>query len=93
MGFELLDGRAHSEEFGADSTRLLINETAAEVMGLENPVGEQITLWGDEVEIIGLVKDFHFQTLRSEITPLFLNSLNTAQPHMFGSLQRTFKVR
>lgn len=71
MGFELLDGRAHSEEFGADSSRLVINETAAEVMGLNNPVGEFITLWGDETEIIGLVKDFHFQTLRSEIKPLF----------------------
>ena len=71
MGFELLGGRTHSEEFGADSSRILINETAAEVMGLENPVGQHITLWDEDAEIIGLVKDFHFQTLRSEITPLF----------------------
>lgn len=71
MGFELLDGRTHSEEFGADSTRLVINETAAKVMGLENPVGKVITLWDEETEIIGVVKDFHFQSLRSEIAPLF----------------------
>ncbi|WP_234573181.1 ABC transporter permease [Rhodohalobacter sp. 614A] len=71
MGFELLSGRTHSEEFGADSSRIVINETAAAVMGLGNPVGELITLWDEETEIIGVVKDFHFQTLRSEIAPLF----------------------
>lgn len=71
MGFELLDGRTHSEEFGADSSRIVINQTAANVMGLENPVGSFITLWDEETEIIGVVEDFHFQTLRSEIAPLF----------------------
>lgn len=71
MGFKLLDGRTHSEEFGADSSRIVINKTAASVMGLENPVGSYITLWDEETEIIGVVEDFHFQTLRSEIAPLF----------------------
>lgn len=71
MGFELLAGRTHSEEFGADTSRIVINETAASVMGFENPVGEHITLWDEDTEIIGVVKDFHFQTMRSEIAPLF----------------------
>ena len=71
LGFELLDGRTFSEEFGADTARIIINQKAAKVMNLENPVGEYITLWGDQVQIIGLVKDFHFRSLRSEISPLF----------------------
>ncbi|MBD3616742.1 MAG: ABC transporter permease [Gracilimonas sp.] len=71
MGFELIAGRTHSEEFGADTARIVINETAAAIIGMENPVGEYITLWGDETEIIGLVRDFHFQNLRHEVEPLF----------------------
>ncbi|WP_428235288.1 ABC transporter permease [Gracilimonas sp.] len=71
MGFELLAGRSHSEEFGADTARILINETAAKVMDLENPVGQVIQLWEEDTEIIGLVKDFHFQNLRYEVEPLF----------------------
>ena len=71
MGFELLAGRTHSEEFGTDSARIVINQTAANIMGMDNPVGEYITLWDSETEIIGLVKDFHFQNLRNEVEPLF----------------------
>lgn len=71
MGFELIAGRTHSEEFGADTSRIVINEAAANVMELEDPVGQFITLWGDETEIIGLVKDFNFQNLRHEVEPLF----------------------
>ncbi|WP_421775502.1 ABC transporter permease [Gracilimonas sp.] len=71
MGFELIAGRSHSEEFGADTARIVINETAAKVMGLESPVGQVIQLWEEDTEIIGLVKDFHFQNLRYEVEPLF----------------------
>jgi ABC-type antimicrobial peptide transport system permease subunit len=71
MGFELLDGRSHSEEFGADTARIVINQTAARAMNLENPVGQVIQLWGEETEIIGLVKDFNFENLRNDIEPLF----------------------
>lgn len=71
LGFELLAGRTHQEEYGADTARIVINETAARIMGMDEPVGKFITLWGNETEIIGLVKDFHFQNLRYEVEPLF----------------------
>lgn len=71
LGFELADGRTHSREFGADTSRIIINQRAADVMGMENPVGKFITLWDQETEIIGLVKDFNFQSLRQEVEPLF----------------------
>lgn len=71
LGFKLISGRTHSREFGADTARIVINQTAADIMGMDEPVGKYITLWGDETEIIGLVSDFHFQSLRQEIEPLF----------------------
>lgn len=71
LGFQLVDGRTHSRDFGADTARIVINQRAADIMGMENPVGEVITLWDNETEIIGLVQDFNFQSLRQEIEPLF----------------------
>ena len=71
MGIELADGRTFSPEFGTDSTKIIFNETAIKVMGLENPVGKTITLWDDEREIVGVAKDFHFQSFRTEVNPAF----------------------
>jgi len=71
LGFQLVAGRTHSRDFGADTARIVINQRAADIMGMEDPVGEIITLWDNETEIIGLVEDFNFQSLRQEIEPLF----------------------
>lgn len=41
-------------------------------MNLENPIGQKIKLWGTyNLEIIGVVKDFHFQSLHDAVNPLF----------------------
>lgn len=77
MDMNLVGGRYFSREIPADSNAVIINEAAAKKMAWENPVGEQIqTLWGkdkiDKREIIGIVKDFNFQTLKKEITPLII---------------------
>ena len=52
-----------------DSSNIVLNEKAVEVMGLEGPVGKTITWWGQERRIIGVVQDFHNQSLYSEIAP------------------------
>ncbi|MCG8374824.1 MAG: ABC transporter permease, partial [Balneolales bacterium] len=71
IGVEIIDGRSFSPEYGADSTKIIFNETAIKVMGLENPVGKTMTLWDEEREIIGVAKDFHFQSFRTEVNPAF----------------------
>lgn len=71
MGMEMVDGRTYSPEFGTDSSKIIFNETAIKVMGLENPVGKTIQLWDEEREIVGVVKDFHFQSFRTEVKPVF----------------------
>ncbi|MEQ9301704.1 MAG: FtsX-like permease family protein [Cyclobacteriaceae bacterium] len=73
MGFEVVDGRFFSREFADDSTRLVINERAAKVMGLENPVGTSVKYWGEiDAQIVGVVKDFQYQSVRSEIAPMIM---------------------
>lgn len=72
IGVELTDGRFFSEEFGADSSKIIFNETAIKIMGLEEPLGKKIRLWDEyDMEIIGVVKDFHFQSLHENVEPLF----------------------
>jgi len=71
LGMEMAAGRSFSDKFGADSTRILINEEGTRVMGLKNPVGKMFGLWGKEYQIVGVVKNFNFESLHEAVKPLF----------------------
>lgn len=80
LGVEMAEGRSFSREFSTDTTKIIFNEAAIRVMNLENPIGKTIKLWDQyTLEIIGVVKDFHFQSLHAVVNPLFfvLNQKNT----------------
>lgn len=81
LGFELIDGRWFSDQTN-DSLALLLNETAVQVMGLENPIGRK--LYNNQQRpdgnvsvpftVVGVVKDFNFISLRDKVTPLVIQS-------------------
>ncbi|MEQ9425785.1 MAG: FtsX-like permease family protein [Cyclobacteriaceae bacterium] len=77
-GIKLLSGRNFSGNPGVDSLSVLLNEKAVEVLGLEEPLGKSLsmTAWNDQVSfnprVIGVVEDFHFQSLYDEIRPLII---------------------
>ena len=73
----MVDGRFFSKDFSSDVNGVVINEAAARLFGFDNPVGEKIqTFWKenneDKREIIGVVKDYNFQSLEEEITSLLI---------------------
>ena len=73
MGIELIAGRGLSREFSTDQdTAVAVNEAAARAMGMEDPVGQRLTLGENNLTIQGMVKDYHFRSLRQEIDPLIL---------------------
>jgi predicted permease len=72
IGATLRDGRDFSPDFPNDTSAYLINETAAEMMGLKNPVGENLTLWGATGPIVGWVKDFHVGGMHAEQDPVIM---------------------
>ena len=72
IGAELVEGRDFSPEFPSDTGSFIINETAAQIMGLQNPIGQRISLWGQEGQIVGLAKDFHVGSFRSKQDPVLL---------------------
>jgi hypothetical protein len=72
MKMEMVSGRTFSKAFATDSTNFIINEQTAEAMGFDDPVGQRLSFWGEEGEVIGVVRDFHFSTLYSPIEPLII---------------------
>jgi predicted permease len=72
MGMKMKEGRSFSRNFGGDSLNIILNETAVKAMGLKNPVGQTIRRFGKNTQVIGVVKDFHFESLHEPISPCYL---------------------
>jgi putative ABC transport system permease protein len=71
LNIELAAGRPFSREYSTDTTEaFLINETLAGMMGTGSPVGAKFSFFGREGRVIGVMKDFHFHSLRTGIGPL-----------------------
>ncbi len=69
---EILYGRNFAREFPDESKSLILNETAVAWMGFEDAesaVGEKISYWGNEFTLIGVMKDFHQQSLKEAYEP------------------------
>jgi putative ABC transport system permease protein len=71
LGIEMKAGRAFSRDFGADSAKIIFNEAAITAMGIKDPIGKVINFNGGEREILGVVKNFHHQSLYEKVKPLF----------------------
>lgn len=80
-GIQLLEGRDFSPNFSTDTANLILNEEAVKRMGFENPIGQRVTMGGEEGEVIGVVKDFHSTNLHAPIEPLVLR-LNPGNVYM-----------
>ena len=53
----------------ADSAHFILNETAIRQAGIKDPIGKKFKLWGTTGTITGVVKDFHFASMKSKIEP------------------------
>lgn len=85
MEMTMVEGRSFSEEYN-DSLNVILNQAAVKAFGLEDPVGTRLTssnqVNNEQVTsvftVIGVVEDFNFESLRTEITPLALLSTESA---------------
>lgn len=71
MGITLIEGTAFRNNSPADV--VIFNETAIKAMRLKNPVGTRLNMWGRERTIIGVTKDFHYESLYKRPRPMFLS--------------------
>lgn len=87
MEVEFVAGRNFSPEFGTDTQNYIINETAAQRMGIDNPVGLEFALYGQWGRIIGVIRDTHFKSLHDEINPQVFHLYRDLQAQSyFGTL-------
>lgn len=83
LGMEVVQGRNFSRDFATDSLGIIINESAVKEFGFEDPIGEIIGTFvsqqGDVqgLKVVGVVKDFHYQTLKNKIAPLAMQLGNS----------------
>jgi putative ABC transport system permease protein len=77
LGMEMKSGRNFSRDFGTDSLGVIINETTASLLEYDDPIGKKIYSLANGLEndpvaytIVGVVKNFHFQSLKRTIEPL-----------------------
>lgn len=68
---EVASGRTF-RSFEADSNSVLLNESAAKLIGMEDPIG-QVLKFSDNYQprVVGVVKDFNFESLHAEIRPMY----------------------
>jgi len=75
-GLTMVEGRFFSKDFPSDTIAIVLNERAAEMINWENPIGERIGTFNGpdedlyELEVVGIVQDFNYQSLKSEIKPM-----------------------
>ena len=89
LQLNLLEGRNFSEAFSTDETQaFIINQTAAKKFGWDNPVGEELTLRfyvENLVEkqgiVIGMVEDFQYHSLHSDIDPILIQVFSSTFYH------------
>ena len=76
MGMEIIQGRNFSREFGSDSLAMILNEAAVKSTGFKDPIGKKLYSIFDPSSpavgytIIGVVKNFNFESLRNNVGPL-----------------------
>ena len=89
---QMAAGRAYSRDFPADTEHsLIINEAAAKLYGYNNPadiVGKSFDQWGRKGTIIGVTKDFNYQSLHKKVEPL---AMRMAQFYSFNKLALRIK--
>jgi putative ABC transport system permease protein len=70
LDIKMVEGKVFSRQ-GGDSLKIILNEAGIEAMGMKDPVGKKINLGEYELEIIGVAKNFHFESLKTDVHPMF----------------------
>ena len=81
MGYELKDGRYFSRDFPSDSNAVVINEATARQLNWKDPLQQDLISFNHDIpeklKVVGVLKDFNFESLRENIRPMVIRLTNT----------------
>ncbi len=87
MGIRMLEGRSFSKDHPTDAKdAFIVNEEAVRAMGLKSPVGKYFRLYGQEGQIIGVMQNACFSSLRQSVEPLVYHVLTSADDARYGAI-------
>lgn len=88
---QLLEGRHFDPTIELGDDEYMFNQTAVKrFFGDRNPINQEITISGDTGIVVGIIEDFNFQTLHSEVEPLTISNL---PPAIFGYASIKYEAR
>jgi len=92
MGIELVEGRNFDEARGLDSDAIIVNEATVRFVGWQDPIGKRLIYDDRQYVVIGVMKDFHPQSLHYDIEPfaIFHESSNS---YDLGRTYAALKIR
>jgi len=70
MELDLKEGRFFDPDLTTDRQSVILNEAAARMLGLTSAVGRNVVMFQNPLEVIGVVKDFHYESAAREVQPL-----------------------
>lgn len=69
---DVIQGRGFSKVHGEDRSKFILNESAAKKMNMTQTIGDTLAVWGNSGEVVGIVKDFNFNSLQVGVEPLIM---------------------
>jgi ABC-type antimicrobial peptide transport system permease subunit len=87
LGIKMATGRPFSRAFVTDSAAIILNEAAIVAMGLTDPVGKVVNMWGKNRQIVGVTNNFHFKSLHEKVEPMLFILQPEETGHMFVKIE------
>jgi len=88
FGMEIAECRSYSKDFSTDTTEaIIVNEAAVKAMRMKSPLGKRLSINEQNFQIIGVVKNYNFRSLRQGIDPLILLFEPQASRVLFAKLK------
>jgi ABC-type antimicrobial peptide transport system permease subunit len=81
-GIKLIEGRDFSADFKSDSAAVIVNRAAIDLMGLKDPIGEKVSMYGRQFEIIGVVENTLSESPYDPVGPMVV----TFAPEWMGTV-------
>jgi len=88
-GIRLSSGRLFNESFGAENSACIINESAVRQQNLSNPLATRLMDNFEKLTVIGVVKNFHYESLQSQINPYVFKFKGDSNNYGYFSVRLT----
>ncbi len=72
VGAKMLMGRDFSKDFATDTAAIIVNKAALDIMQLENPIGTQLDLWGQNRTLVGVIDNILMGSPYEQVRPMFM---------------------